>query len=161
MQLREFSASSAAQIFMPQIRLAHDDDLGLLVELERVCLPDAWRKNTLQNLMNEARYLVLIVEDFGYLIGWSAAGVAEIERIGIVPSRRGCGWGALLVRAAVADFTNRNAREIWLEVRESNLAARALYAKCEFEESGRRRDYYDDGEDAILMKRELARSLDL
>lgn len=140
---------------MSPIRLAHDDDLDLLVELERVCLPDFWRKNTLQNVMNEARYLVLIVEDWGYLIGWSVAGTAEIERIGILPARRGCGWGARLVREAVAAFANRNAREIWLEVRESNGAARALYAKCEFEESGRRRDYYDDGEDAILMKREL------
>ena len=140
---------------MPTIRLAHAEDLDLLVELERACLPDFWRKNTLQSLMNEARYLVLIVEDFGYLIGWSAAGVAEIERVGVVPARRGCCWGEALVREAVSAFSNRNAREIWLEVGESNGAARALYAKCGFEESGRRRDYYDDGEDAILMKREL------
>ena len=143
---------------MPTIRLAHDADLDLLVELERACLPDFWRKNTLGNLMKEARYLVLIVEDWGYLIGWSAAGVAEIERIGILPARRGCGWGAQLLGEAVAAFSNRNAREIWLEVRESNVAARALYARCGFEESGRRRDYYDDGEDAILMRRELAQS---
>ena len=140
---------------MPQIRLAHDDDLDLLVELERVCLPDCWRKNTLRDLMNEARYLVLIVEDWGYLIGWSAAGVAEIERIGVTPARRGCGWGAALVNEAIEAFIQRNAREVWLEARASNGAARALYAKCGFEESGRRRNYYDDGEDAILMKREL------
>lgn len=140
---------------MSSIRLAQTADLDLLVELEGVCLPDAWRKNTLQSLMNEARYLVLIIEDFGYLIGWSAAGVAEIERIGVLPARRGCGWGARLVREAVTAFANRNAREIWLEVRESNLAARALYQSCEFEQSGRRANYYDDGEDAILMRREL------
>ena len=145
---------------MPTIRLAHDEDLDLLVELERACLPDFWRKNTLFNLMNEARYLILIVEDFGYLIGWSAAGVAEIERVGVLPARRGCGWGAALVREAAIAFANRSAREIWLEVRESNSAARALYAKCEFEENGRRRNYYDDGEDAILMKRELTKALD-
>lgn len=144
---------------MPTIRLAHDDDLDLLVELERACLPDAWRKNTLQSLMNEARYLVLIVEDFGYIIGWIAAGAAEIERVGILPARRGCGWGALLVNDAITAFANRNAREIWLEVRESNVAARALYAKCGFDESGRRREYYDDGEDAILMKRDLTPSV--
>ncbi len=142
---------------MPTIRLAHDDDLDLLVELERACLPDFWRKNTLQNLINEARYLILIVEDWGYLIGWSAAGVAEIERVGVLPARRGDGWGAALVNQSVAAFANRNAREVWLEVRESNAAARALYAKCGFDESGRRRAYYDDGEDALLMKRELPR----
>ena len=145
---------------MSAIRLAHDDDLDLLVELERACLPDFWRKTTLQTLMNEARYLVLIVEDFGYLIGWSAAGVAEIERIGVLPARRGCGWGAQLVNEALAAFVNRSAREVWLEVRETNVAARALYARCGFEENGRRRNYYDEGEDAILMKRELPRASD-
>ena len=145
---------------MSAIRLAHDDDLDLLVELERACLPDFWRKTTLHNLMNEARYLVLIIEDFGYLIGWSAAGVAEIERIGVLPARRGCGWGAQLVNEALAAFANRSAREVWLEVRETNVAARALYARCGFEENGRRRNYYDEGEDAILMKRELPRASD-
>ncbi len=140
---------------MSRIRLAHDEDLDLLVELERACLPDFWRKITLGNLLKEARYLVLIVEDFGYLIGWSAAGAGEIERIGVLPSQRGQGWGAQLVREAIVAFGNRGAREVHLEVRESNAAARALYHACEFEENGRRPAYYDDGEDAITMKRAL------
>ena len=140
---------------MNPIRRAHDDDLDTLVALERACLPDAWRKKTLQSLLLEARYLVLLVEDWGYIIGWSASGTAEIERIGVLPQQRGQGIGAALVHEMVAAFANRGAREIWLEVRESNVAARALYAACEFDESGRRREYYDDGEDAILMKREL------
>ena len=140
---------------MPEIRLAHADDLDLLVELERACLPDAWQKHTLQNLMNEARYLILILENYGYLIGWSAAGAAEIERVGVLPAQRSHGVGARLVREAIAALTNRGAREIWLEVRAGNGAARALYRKCGFEESGVRRGYYDDGEDAILMRREI------
>ena len=140
---------------MPQIRLAHDADLDLLAELERACLPDAWQKNTLQSVLNEARYLVLLIENYGYLIGWSAAGAAEIERVGVLTEQRGQGVGALLVREAVAAFASRGAREVWLEVRASNGAARALYQKCAFEESGARRGYYDDGEDAILMRRAL------
>ena len=140
---------------MSEIRLAHADDLDLLAELERACLPDAWQKNTLQSVMNEARYLILIVENYGYLIGWSASGAAEIERVGVLPQVRGQGIGALLVREAVAAFANRGARQVWLEVRADNPAARALYRKCGFEENGARRNYYDDGEDAILMRREL------
>ena len=140
---------------MPQIRLAQTDDLDLLVALERACLPDAWQRNTLQSVLNEARYLILIVEDFGYLIGWSAAGVAEIERVGVLPARRSHGVATALVREAIEAFANRDAREVWLEVRAGNGAARALYRKCAFEENGVRRNYYDDGEDAILMKRAL------
>ena len=134
------------------IRRAHDDDLDLLVALERACLPDAWRKKTLQGVLMEARYLVLLVEDVGYIIGWSASGAAEIERVGVLPASRGQGLGAALVREMVTAFAHRGAREVWLEVRESNVAARALYEACEFEESGRRAAYYDDGEDAILMR---------
>ena len=137
------------------IRLAHDEDLDLLVELERACLPDAWRKITLQNVLREARYLVLMADDCGYLIGWSAAGVAEIERVGVMPEQRGRGLGARLVREAVEAFGNCGARIIHLEVRETNAAARALYRKCGFEASGRRRNYYDDGEDAIVMRLDL------
>ena len=144
---------------MPQIRLAQADDLDLLAELERACLPDAWQKSTLQSVLNEARYLVLLVEDFGYLIGWSASGAAEIERVGVLPAQRSHGVAASLVRAAIAAFANRGAREVWLEVRADNSAARALYRKCGFEENGVRRAYYDDGEDAILMRRDLSFSL--
>ncbi len=141
---------------MPEIRLAHADDLDLLVELERACLPDAWQQNTLRSVLNEARYLILIIENYGYLLSWSAAGAAEIERVGVLPAQRSHGVGAQLVREAITALTNRGAREIWLEVRAGNEAARALYLKCGFEESGVRRGYYDDGEDAILMKREIA-----
>ncbi len=140
---------------MPEIRLAHADDLDLIVELESACLPDAWQKTTLQSVMKEARYLILIIENYGYLIGWSAAGAAEIERVGVLPAQRSHGVGARLVREAIGAFANRDASEIWLEVRAGNVAARALYRKCGFEESGVRRGYYDDGEDAIMMKREL------
>ena len=121
-------------------------------------MPDAWQKQTLRNLLNEARYLILIVENYGYLIGWSASGAAEIERVGVLPQVRGQGIGAVLVREAVAAFANRGGREVWLEVRADNQAARALYRKCDFEENGVRRNYYDDGEDAVLMKREIVAS---
>ena len=140
---------------MSQIRLAQSDDLDLLVELERACLPDAWQKSTLQSVLNEARYLVLLIEDFGYLIGWSASGAAEIERLGVLPAQRSHGVAASLVRAAIEAVSHRRAREVWLEVRADNSAARALYKKCAFEESGVRRNYYDDGEDAITMRRDL------
>ena len=144
---------------MLQIRLAQTADLDLIIELERACLPDAWQKSTLQSVLNEARYLVLLVEDFGYLVGWSASGAAEIERVGVLPAQRGQGVGALLVRAALEAFANRGAREVWLEVRAGNEAARALYQACAFEQSGVRRAYYDDGEDAVMMKHDLSFSL--
>jgi ribosomal-protein-alanine N-acetyltransferase len=46
----------------------------------------------------------------------------------------------------------RGAQEIFLEVAESNAAARALYAKARAQEVGRRRRYYADGADALVLR---------
>lgn len=140
---------------MPPIRRARADDLELLIELEHACLPDPWRRDWLEAILRESRYLVLLLEEGGYILGWSAAGQSEIERLGVLPQFRGQGWGRALVEAIAEGFAARRIAEVFLEVRESNAAARALYLGCGFEENGRRRAYYDDGEDAILMRRAL------
>ena len=140
---------------MLSLRRAQMDDLDLLVELERVCLPDPWSRGALAAILRESRYLVLICEGGGYLVSWSAAGEAEIERVGVAPPFRGRGWGRALVECALAEFGARRVQSAFLEVRENNAAARALYRRCGFAENGRRRAYYDDGEDAILMRAAL------
>lgn len=42
--------------------------------------------------------------------------------------------------------------KVWLECRENNQFALSLYKKCGFVENGRRKNYYNDGRDAILME---------
>ena len=140
---------------MPLIRRARADDLELVFELERACLPDAWRREWLEAVLAESRYLVFIIESGGYILGWSAAGEAEIERLGVLPESRGKGWGRALTLAILEEFRLRRVESVFLEVRQSNAPARALYRACGFEESGWRTDYYDDGEDAVLMRRDL------
>ena len=136
----------------PLIRRARADDLERLTEWERACFSDAWRRDWLAAVLHEPRYLVFIIEDGGYILGWSAAGEAEIERLGVLPNQRGKGWGRALVQAIVEQFGARGVEGVFLEVRQNNAAARAIYGACGFEQSGRRRAYYDDGEDAILMR---------
>jgi ribosomal protein S18 acetylase RimI-like enzyme len=78
--------------------------------------------------------------------------VAEYEILWIEtePAYRKMGLAMRLLEATVSAHTGR-----WhLEVRESNEAARALYAKFRFQETGRRKNYYSNpGEDALLMMR--------
>lgn len=72
----------------------------------------------------------------------------------LLPSQQGKGYGKLLLNAVVASAKASAAVVLMLEVRESNLAARALYQKAGFIESGRRKGYYPIAggkEDAILM----------
>jgi ribosomal-protein-alanine N-acetyltransferase len=61
----------------------------------------------------------------------------------------------LLVERAVAECRDRGAETVSLEVRPTNSAAIALYRSLGFRETGRRRNYYENGEDAILMECQL------
>jgi ribosomal-protein-alanine N-acetyltransferase len=72
----------------------------------------------------------------------------------LLPSQQGKGYGKLLLKAVMASAKASGAVVLMLEVRESNLAARALYQQTGFIESGRRKGYYPIAggkEDAILM----------
>jgi ribosomal-protein-alanine N-acetyltransferase len=61
-----------------------------------------------------------------------------------------------LLDAALADARSRGAAVVYLEVRDSNAAARALYLSRGFSEVGRRRSYYRRPvEDAVVMRRPL------
>ncbi len=89
---------------------------------------------------------------------WSlidAAKEAELLRIAVAPAQRGQGLGRALLLACDADLSARGIRDLHLEVRVSNAAARALYATCGWRESGLRSGYYRDGEDAVLYAKRL------
>lgn len=87
---------------------------------------------------------------------------AWILEIAVDPARRRRGFGRVLVEEAARVAASWNVASLWLEVRASNAAARALYAACGFVEQGVRRGYYRpvvDGaarEDAVLLARRVA-----
>ena len=137
------------------IRLATPADLELLEQLERASFPDFWTRESLHTALHEAGYLVLVADEIGFLIGWNVGEEAEIARLGILEIARGQGIGAALVEHAVEQFKARGVCSVFLEVREENGVARRLYGRLEFGEIARRRGYYSDGMDAIVMRRAL------
>jgi ribosomal-protein-alanine N-acetyltransferase len=89
----------------------------------------------------------------GYLVAQHAADEGEILNLAVTPARHRGGIGRALVERALATLAGHDARRVFLEVRESNAAARALYAALGFEEVGRRPAYYRRPvEDAILLR---------
>ena len=81
---------------------------------------------------------------------------AHLDLLAVRPDARRRGLGRRLIEwlekpALVAGIT-----EVWLEVRERNLAARAFYERLGYREVGRLPRYYDGRESAIRMRRELA-----
>jgi len=105
------------------------------------------------------RVALVIEEDRqvkGFLVGRRLGREWEIENIVIVETARKQGLGTALVDEFLNLARQHGALNVYLEVRESNAAARRLYEKCQFAETGRRRNYYrDPEEDAVLYARQL------
>jgi Fur family ferric uptake transcriptional regulator len=96
---------------------------------------------------------------WGFIVGRVAADEAEVIAIGVARERQRRGIGLRLVEKLCQAAARRGARRLYLEVAESNLAARALYARLGFKENGRRRGYYvrtdAPAEDAINLSLSL------
>lgn len=91
----------------------------------------------------------------GFALGRVAGGEAEVLTIAVRPGARRGGLGRALMRALVGEATRRGAAELFLEVSEANAAARTLYAGLGAAEAGRRRRYYPDGSDALVLRLDL------
>jgi ribosomal-protein-alanine N-acetyltransferase len=90
----------------------------------------------------------------GFAIVQQIIDEATLLDICVAPDKQGSGFGSLLMQQLIDDAKDAGAVVLMLEVRQSNEAAKYLYEKVGFIESGRRKNYYptDDGyEDAILM----------
>jgi [ribosomal protein S18]-alanine N-acetyltransferase len=135
-------------------------DLPAVMTIERASFSTPWRESTFRGLMlRRDSNLVGAVRDgrlVGYAVCWTVADQAELGNVAVAPDERSRGTGRRLVEAILTIVRGRGARECFLEVRESNLHARALYEQCEFQLVGRRRNYYaKPTEDAFVMRREL------
>ncbi len=103
-----------------------------------------------------------VIEEQGEILGFSivsyVVGEAELLNICIAKNQQGKKLGNQLLEHALEQSKKSENHEMYLEVRASNVVALALYEKHDFNEIGRRKDYYPmkgGREDAILMARSL------
>ncbi|MFZ0861417.1 MAG: ribosomal protein S18-alanine N-acetyltransferase [Candidatus Sulfotelmatobacter sp.] len=90
----------------------------------------------------------------GFLIAHHLVPEWELENVAVAPTARQKGLGKRLLDALLVVARETNSSSVFLEVRESNAAARTLYEKAGFEQAGRRKSYYTDPlEDAVLYRR--------
>jgi ribosomal-protein-alanine N-acetyltransferase len=105
---------------------------------------------------NDRRHALVIEEDGdvgGFVVGTKIGDEWEIENLAVKPDARRRGLGSHLVGEFINLAKVIGAKAIFLEVRESNHAARALYEKWAFTEEGRRKAYYQGPvEDALILK---------
>jgi ribosomal-protein-alanine N-acetyltransferase len=91
----------------------------------------------------------------GYACFRLGAGEAELLRVAVAPEARGRGVARRLIAAGFERLRAVGVASCHLEVRPGNAGALAVYRALGFESSGRRRAYYRDGSDALLLRRDL------
>lgn len=93
-------------------------------------------------------------EILGFLVAHHVSPEWELENIVVAPELQGKGIGTQLMQEFLNQAQQNNNGTVFLEVRESNVAARALYKKVGFQQIGRRKSYYNNPlEDAILYSK--------
>jgi ribosomal-protein-alanine N-acetyltransferase len=89
----------------------------------------------------------------GYLVARAAADEGEILNVSVAPPHRRRGLARALTRHALERLAARGVAAVYLEVRESNVAARRLYESLGFAIVGRRAKYYRRPEESALVLR--------
>jgi ribosomal-protein-alanine N-acetyltransferase len=131
---------------------------ALLAEMHAESFPanQAWGVSAITLMLGLPGHFGLLAarqdQPLGFALGRAQADQAEILTIAVRPGARGQGVGRALVNALLAEAAKRGALELFLEVAEPNAAARALYAGAGAKEVGRRRRYYADGADALVLR---------
>ncbi len=130
-------------------------------EIELACFSDPWSPG----MIGEALASPVSVTLFA-LCGDRAAGVisavcaadeCDVTDVAVLPAYRRRGIASALIGALLARLAERGTRRVYLEVRESNAPAIALYRSFSFSPCGRRKRYYTaPAEDAVVMTLDLS-----
>jgi len=124
--------------------------------IEQEVFSDPWSTQDFRDCVTFALFLVAEAEGeriAGYIVALDAADEGEILNLAVAAAGRRRGLGRALVEQTLEALRARGVLHVYLEVRESNASARALYASLGFSEVGRRKGYYRRPvEDAIVLR---------
>lgn len=140
-----------SSLALPIIALADERHLEALMSIMRASFDaqfgEAWSTLQLAGTISLANsFARQAINSHGVVTGFTLCRAAgpevELLLIAVDPAERGKGVGRLLIENACRDAFLRGASEVFLEVRENNHAARALYRDAGFIDVGFRADYY-------------------
>lgn len=137
------------------------EDIEDILIVERLSFTIPWSKNALVEEVEYNRLAIYITakingKAIGYAGMWKICDEGHITNIAVHPEYRQHGVGCQLVERLINIAMERGIEKMTLEVRKSNEAAQALYFKYGFTVEGCRKGYYsDNGEDAIIMWKEI------
>lgn len=137
-------------------------DLNAVVAAEATLHASPWTRGQFADSLAAGHDALLAYDSSNSLVGYGvvmmATDEASLLNISILPAFQRQGVGAAFLQHLIVRAQAQQATRMLLEVRATNQAALALYARLGFAEIGRRRGYYsahEQREDAIVMARNL------
>lgn len=145
-----------------QIRLAEAADVNQLLDLELRCFTsDRFNKRQFAYLVKKANGLVFVYEIDKKIVGSlillkrKNSQRLRIYSISVDPDFRGKGIASKLLSQAEKAATDQNLKALTLEVKSTNRAAIDLYVRFGFETKSVKENYYEDGNSAFVMVKEI------
>jgi [ribosomal protein S18]-alanine N-acetyltransferase len=134
------------------------DHLETVTRIEREVFRDPWPESAFLEILSFSDKCWVAVQDgiiAGYLMTQWVLDEIHIFNIAVDRHAQRQGIARQLLEFLIAEGVHGGMCDLFLEVRVSNEAARTLYEKLGFHEVARRKKYYADGEDALVMSAEI------
>ena len=137
-----------------------EQHVAQVAALEKLCFSDPWsEKSVAGELSNELALWLVALEGetvAGYIGSQTVMGESDMMNVAVHPDCRKQGIATGLIVGLVEELHRRGSHSLTLEVRASNDSAISLYRKLDFQEVGRRRNYYrNPREDALILRKEF------
>lgn len=149
------------------VRPAKSADMDRVLEIERASFgKDAYDRKLFAEYQRKCGGLFLLAEGERTIDGYSIACmcvrqgnlVASLESIAVAPNARGKGAASSLLKSTIRRLKLQGVSRITLMVRRSNAIALQFYERRGFTAVRRVPGYYENGEEGLLMRRDLTRT---
>lgn len=142
------------------IRRMTASDVVQVADIEKNVFSEPWPEHEFQKAVTDPNYVWLVAEYMDGIAGYAGAvcvtDEADITNVAVSEDFRRYGIASQLIQSLVTVLTGNHISMVFLEVRESNVAAIALYNNMGFYQVGRRPDFYrKPPEAALLMRKDL------
>lgn len=150
------SAPKSGEVY--SLRAARRSDVPLLAAIETESFSDPWPRSAFTDALNMPSARLSVAVDrldmpAAYCMLMTAADQGEIANIAVSKRAQRQGLAGRLLDDALNFAAQQGVVSVFLEVRVSNVAARALYGSRHFQEIGRRKGYYQrPAEDALVLQ---------
>jgi [ribosomal protein S18]-alanine N-acetyltransferase len=136
--------------------------LDAVLRVEESAYPQPWTKGNFNDSLNAGYQAQLLTagtppdaELLGYFVAMKGVDEVHLLNITVAPGHQRQGWARVMLDALALWSRAQGAQWLWLEVRVSNVRAKAVYECFGFRHVGTRRNYYPAGasarEDAVVM----------